>query len=146
MIEVMIAFSIFGLVTAGMIYGYVQSNRLAEWSSQSLASMSYASQGIEQLRAAQWSAEEFSTGSGAGSTDVLGPSTNIVESDSMDIPTTGSPIWVTNYLTVYTYTNSLGQTSPPLKVLKSQVVWTFRISGQLFTNTIITFRAPDQLQ
>ena len=44
LIEVMIAFVIFGLVTSGMIYGYVEANRLAEWSSQSLAAMSYASQ------------------------------------------------------------------------------------------------------
>ncbi|HXR04763.1 MAG TPA: prepilin-type N-terminal cleavage/methylation domain-containing protein, partial [Verrucomicrobiae bacterium] len=43
LIEVMIGFFIFGLVTAGMIYGYVEANRMAEWSSQSLAAMSYAS-------------------------------------------------------------------------------------------------------
>ena len=53
LIEVMIGFFIFGLVTAGMIYGYVEANRIAEWSSQSLAAMSYASQGMEQMRAVQ---------------------------------------------------------------------------------------------
>jgi hypothetical protein len=37
-------------------------------------------------------------------------------------------------------------TNPPLKLLVSQVVWTFRLTGQLFTNTIVTLRAPDQLQ
>ena len=45
------------LVMSGMMYGYVQANRMAEWSSQSLAAMSYAAQGMEQLRSAQWSAE-----------------------------------------------------------------------------------------
>jgi len=149
LVEVMIGFCIFGMVTSGMIYGYVQANRIAEWSSQSLAAMSYASQGMEQMRSAQWCAEEFSTGSGQGTTDVLlmtnqpdgswGYWTNQV--DSLDIPTTGAPIYVTNYL----YVTSIS-TNPPLRRIVSQVVWTFRLTGELFTNTIITLRAPDQLQ
>jgi type II secretory pathway pseudopilin PulG len=141
LIEVMIGFFIFGLVTAGMIYWYVEANRMAEWSSQSLAAMSYASQGMEQLRSAQWSAEEFSTGSGAGTTDFLGPSTNIVQADYLDVPTTGTQIAVTN-----TMTATQISTNPPLKLLVSKVVWVFRPTGQLFTNTMVTLRAPDQLQ
>jgi type II secretory pathway pseudopilin PulG len=141
LIEVMIGFFIFGLVTAGMIYGYVEANRMAEWSSQSLAAMSYASQGLEQLRSAQWDAEEFSTGSGAGTTDFLGPSTNIVQADYLDVPTTGTQIAVTNTLSA-----TQVSTNPPLKLLVSKVVWTFRPTGQLFTNTMVTLRAPDQLQ
>ena len=141
LIEVMIGFFIFGLVTAGMIYGYVEANRIAEWSSQSLAAMSYASQGMEQLRSAQWSAEEFSTGSGSGTTDFLGTSTNIVQTDYLDIPSSGSQIAVTNIMTATQIS-----TNPPLKLLVSQVVWTFRPSGKVFTNTMVTLRAPDQLQ
>jgi hypothetical protein len=149
LIEVMIAFWIFGLVISGMIYGYVEANRIAEWSSQSLAAMSYASQGMEQMRSAQWCAEEFSTASGQGTTDVL-PMTNQPDGswgywtnqvDSLDIPTTGAPIYVTNYINVTSIS-----TNPPLRRIVSQVVWTFRLTGQLFTNTIVTLRAPDQLQ
>jgi type II secretory pathway pseudopilin PulG len=150
LIEVMIGFWIFGMVTAGMIYGYVQANRKAEWSSQSLAAMSYASQGMEQMRSAQWCAEEFST-SGSGTTDVLLPYMMIQSDaswaywtnqvDTLDIPTSGAPIFVTNYL----YVTSIS-TNPPLRRIVSQVVWTFRLTGQLFTNTIVTLRAPDQLQ
>ena len=141
LIEVMVAFFIFGLVTAGMIYGYVEANRIAEWSSQSLAAMSYASQGMEQLRSAQWCAEEYSTAVGQGTTDVLGPSTNFIQTDYLDIPTTGALIAVTNYMTATQIS-----TNPPLKLLVSRVVWSFRLTGQLFTNTIVTLRAPDQLQ
>jgi len=141
LIEVMIGFFIFGLVTAGMIYGYVEANRIAEWSSQSLAAMSYASQGMEQLRSAQWIAEEFSSGSGSGTTDYLGASTNIVQTDYLDIPSTGALIAVTNYMTA-----TQVSTNPPLKLLVSRVVWKFRLTGQLFTNTMVTLRAPDQLQ
>ncbi|MGD0744319.1 MAG: type II secretion system protein [Verrucomicrobiota bacterium] len=149
LIEVMIGFFIFGLVTAGMIYGYVEANRMAEWSSQSLAAMSYASQGMEQMRSAQWNAEEYSTGS--WQTDVLLPYmktqpdgtfgywTN--QTDYLDIPTSGALISVTNYLYVTPVS-----TNPPLRRIVSQVVWSFRLTGQLFTNTMVTLRAPDQLQ
>jgi type II secretory pathway pseudopilin PulG len=149
LLEVLIGFVIFGLVTTGMIYGYVQSNRTAEWSSQSLAAMSYASQGMEQMRSVQWCAEEFSTGSGQGTTDLL-PMTNQPDGswgywtnqvDTLDIPTSGGLINVTDYL----YVTSIS-TNPPLRRIVSQVVWTFRLTGQLFTNTIVTLRAPDQLQ
>ena len=146
LIEVMVAFFIFGLVTAGMIYGYVEANRIAEWSSQSLAAMSYASQGMEQLRSAQWCAEEYSTAVGQGTTDVLGPSTNFIQTDYLDIPTTGALIAVTNYMTATQISGNPVSAGPPLKLLTSQVVWSFRLTGQLFTNTIVTLRAPDQLQ
>ena len=149
LIEVMIGFFIFGLVTAGMIYGYVEANRIAEWSSQSLAAMSYASQGMEQMRSAQWNAEEYSTGD--AQTDVLLPYmktqpdgtfgywTN--QTDYLDIPSSGSLISVTNYIYVTPVS-----TNPPLRKIVSQVVWSFRLTGQLFTNTMVTLRAPDQLQ
>ena len=61
--------------------------------------------------------------------------------DTLDIPTSGAPINVTN-----TITATQISTNPPLKLLVSRVVWTFRLTGQLFTNTIVTLRAPDQLQ
>ena len=138
LIEVMIGFFIFGLVTAGMIYGYVEANRIAEWSSQSLAAMSYASQGMEQLRSAQWEAEEFNSSSGQ---DVLGTYYQTSQVDTLDIPTSGAPINVTNYMT-----STQISTNPPLKLLVSKVVWSFRLTGQLFTNTMVTLRAPDQLQ
>ncbi len=141
LIEVMIGFVVFGLVMSGMIFGYVEANRIAEWSSQSIAAMSYASQGMEQLRAAQWCAEEFVTANGVGTIDVLGPFYTNSQVDTLDIPTTGVPINVTNYITI-----SQISTNPPLRRLTSQVVWTFRLTGQLFTNTMVTLRAPDQLQ
>jgi type II secretory pathway pseudopilin PulG len=141
LIEVLVAVGVLTLVLSGLIYGYVEANRMAEWSSQSLAAMSYAEQGMEQLRSAQWCAEEFSTASGQGTTDVLGAYFQTNQVDTLDIPTTGEPIYVTNTLTA-----TQVSTNPPLKRLVSQVVWTFRLTGELFTNTIVTLRAPDQLQ
>ncbi len=40
--ELLVSFFIFGLVVSGLIFVYVQVNRLAEFSSMSLAAQSYA--------------------------------------------------------------------------------------------------------
>ena len=155
LIEVMVALFIFGLVTSGMIYGYVEANRVAEWSSQSLAAMSYASQGMEQMKSAQWNAEEYPT-SGQGIADALSPfMTNQPDGtfgfwtnqiDTLDIPTTGAPIYVTNYIYVTQVSGNPVSAGPQLRRIVSKVVWTFRLTGRLFTNTMVTLRAPDQFQ
>ena len=54
LIEVLMSVIILAMVMAGVIYGYAQTNRFAEWSSMSLAAQSYALQGLEQVRAAKW--------------------------------------------------------------------------------------------
>jgi type II secretory pathway pseudopilin PulG len=151
LIEVMIAFLIFGLVTAGILYGYVQANRIAEWSSMSLGAQSYASQGIEQALAAKWDTEA----NGEVTADFLPPlsysvATNWVitsgnsytQIDTNDVPQSGAPLLLTNYVTV-AWIDSLTN-GPYLREIKSRVVWRFPLTGKFFTNTIVTLRAPDQ--
>jgi type II secretory pathway pseudopilin PulG len=162
--EVLVAFMIFGMVTAGMIYGYIQANRMAEWSSETQAATQYALQGIERMRSAQWCAEEVFTTNGPGTDDVmplmvvtnpalasflpasLNPNTgvfcyvtNIV--DSLDVPTSGNLISVTNYITVTQI-----HTNPTLRQIVSQVSWTFALTGKVYTYTFIAQRAPDQFE
>ncbi len=149
LVEVLVAFTIFGLVSAGMVYGYVAANRMAEYNSQSLAALSYASQGMERMRSAQWNAEMNATTNGPGTSDVLpltvqpdgsfSYSTN--EVDTLDVPSTGASINVTNYLTVTQIS-----TNPSLRRIVSQVVWTLPLTGKPVTNTIVTLRAPDEFQ
>lgn len=144
LIEVLISFAIFGLIVSGLIYGYVQVNRMAEWSSMSLAAQSYASEGLEQARSAQWVSEMVTTNWGPGTEDELGfPAsigyTNYYQTNTMDVPTTGAPIPVTNFIFI---TNI--STTPLLRMIRSDCVWTFPLDGKLCTNTVITYRAPDQ--
>jgi prepilin-type N-terminal cleavage/methylation domain-containing protein len=134
LIEVLIAFLIFGMVSSGIIYGYIQANRMSEWSSMSLGAQSYALQGLEQARAAKWDTQVWPQTNG----DYLGQ-TQYSQVDTNDVPTTGAPLLITNYISI---TNIW--TSPPLKQIRSDVVWRFPLTGRLFTNTVITLRAPDQ--
>lgn len=156
LIEILISFLVFTLSIAGLIYGYVQANRMAEWSSMSLAAQSYAAQGLEQMRSAQWNYEQYPPTNGPGTDDELPMvtaagvwsgtdptshySTNQV--DTLDVPTSGSPIYVTNYITV---TNVFANNNTtPLRLIRSDAVWSFPLDGRLCTNTAITLRAPDE--
>jgi len=148
LIEVLVAFIMFTMTVSGLIYGYVQANRLATWSSWSVAAQSYASQGLEQTRSAQWNSQMWPITNGVGTGDELalrpsGVATNgyffTNRVDTLDVPSTGGLIYITNYITV---TNI--SVNPPLRQIRSDVVWFFPLTGKLCTNTAITLRAPDQ--
>jgi len=149
--EVLISFFLFGLTVSGLIYGYVQVNYMAEWSSMSLAAQSYAAQGLEQARSAQWDYVRWpNTNYGAGTGDELGYPpwvgyTNLPPSvNTLDVPTTGAPIYVTNYVTITNIMSYLNPSNPPLRQIRSDCIWTFPLRGTLCTNTAVAYRAPDQ--
>jgi Tfp pilus assembly protein PilV len=145
--EVLVAFAVLTLVFSGLIYGYVQANRMAEWSSMSLAAQSYASQGAEQARAAKWSPQDnYSGPTGFGTADEWPAGTTVITNGIMDVPIKGSPtnsdfaFWVTNKVTVTQY----GSGNPPLRQIWSDCYWTFPLTGAAQTNTVILIRGADQ--
>ena len=139
LIEVLVALGILGTVFAGVTYGYVQANRISEWSAMSLAAQSYASQGTEQARAAHWSSYS------SPAIDDLPPTNYPPIVGIMDVPIKGNPantdfaFWVTNYVTVSNYS-----ANPPLRLIRTDCRWIFPLTGQPQTNSIILIRAPDQ--
>jgi prepilin-type N-terminal cleavage/methylation domain-containing protein len=144
LVEVLIAFLIFGMLSAGLLYGYVQANRIAEWSSMSLGAQSYASQGLEQVLAAKWDTQA----NGQITADLLPPQsftqpTNLPpQIDTNDVPQSGAPLLLTNYISV-SYVP--GWTNGPyLRQIRSACVWAFPMTGKIFTNTVVTLRSPDQ--
>ena len=116
----------------------------------SLAAQSYASQGVEMVKSAQWDYVRWpNTNYGPGTGDELGfrpgTITNLPpEVDTMDVPTTGAPINVTNYISVSYVLTNWYPANPPLRQIRADCVWSFPLTGQLCTNTAIIFRAPDQ--
>src|SRR6185312_14455979 len=107
MIEVMVSLIIVVMIAAGVLYGYVQANRMAEWSSMSLTAQSYAVQGAERAKSAQWNSRQFPYTNGPGTGDELPPGTNafapsFIEVDTNDVPQTGTPLLLTNYIYVTT--------------------------------------------
>ncbi|HTY89156.1 MAG TPA: hypothetical protein VMB80_17040 [Candidatus Acidoferrum sp.] len=129
-------------VMGGIISGYVQANRMAEFSSMSLAAQSTALQGVEQAIAARWDSQNVSdTNNAYGHADELGLTNNWVPQGTnvLDIPVSGAAIPVINYITITKVSDY-----PKLRQIRSDAVWTFPLTGEVFTNTVITLRAPDQ--
>jgi hypothetical protein len=133
LMEVVFAMAVGSLVMAGVASGFIQCMRQGEWSSYSLAANSLAIQKMEQTRAATW--------------DRLGsPPIDEVTSANFpnDVQVLDVPISKTNivYATNYTTIQSISL-NPPLKLIRVDCVWRFMNRG-LFTNTLVTYRAPNQ--
>jgi type II secretory pathway pseudopilin PulG len=151
--EVLLSLVILATVMGGIIMGYVQANRMAEFSSMSLAAQSTALQGAEAAIAAKWDTQVVgTTNTGPGTPDVLPPGSytngfppnqNQATNYSLDVPVSGAAIPVTSIVTITMVPNAL---NPTLKYrqIRSDAVWVFPLTGQTYVNTVITMRAPDQ--
>ncbi len=149
LVEVLMAFVILVIVMTGLMYGYVQANRMAEWSAMSLAAQSYASQGAEQLRAADWRPRDGTNSGPFTGNEIPLPLpymlTNCGTNYILDIPIKGNPasndfaFFVTNYVTV-----TEPSINPPLQEIYSVAYWIFPLTGQLCSNIVVLQRAPDQ--
>jgi type II secretory pathway pseudopilin PulG len=128
--EVVMAIALLTIVMQGVIYGYVHAARRAEWNGRSLAAQSLASQGIEQARAAKWDPQTWPV------VDEL-PPTNFTTLNTLDIPVAGQVTYATNYVSV-----TVASANPLLRLIRSDCTWNFM--GTVYTNTMLTLRAPDQ--
>jgi hypothetical protein len=133
LVEAVMAMAIGGLMMAGVTNGFIQCMRQAEWSSYSLAANSLAVQRLEQTRAAKWDRMASPT------IDNLVSANFPADIEILDIPISHTNIvYATNYTTITTVLSN-----PPLRMVRVDCVWRFMNRG-LFTNSIATYRAPDQ--
>ena len=137
LVEVVMSIAILALAMAGMIYGYVQTNRRAEWSSMSLAAQSFASQAVEQARAAQFDYFRTTTNQIQQLPSLSNPHNPYYVTNTMLM---ASSSVTTNVVTTVTITNM----SAVLYQIRADCAWYFPRAGTWFTNTVITQRAPDQ--
>ena len=131
--EVVFSLAIVGLTAGGIINGYVQSARLTDWQAHSLAAQSLAMQRVEQCRAAKWDTRSYPP------VDQLISSNFPAVTEQMDLPTVSTNA---TFATVYTTITTIS-VNPPLRMMQADCVWRFPGRGW-FTNTIATYRAPDQ--
>ena len=141
LVEVVMSIAILALVMGGMLCGYIQTNRRAEWSSLSLSAQSFASQWAEQARAAKWDTHSGISGTGYGTPNELPSNTNYTRTNSMLIPGTGKSVIITNYVSI---TNVCA--NPKVRQIRVDCVWQFQLTGiwtnnpTIFSNTVITWR------
>src|SRR3954464_1730065 len=137
LVEVVVSLAICTMGFAGVIYGYVQTTAQAKWSNYSLAAQSFANQGVEQARSAQWDPRSWPA------VDELG-TTNYTSAEQLDVVGVSSPVWATNYVSVTDVS-----ITPPLRQLRADCVWYLAGGGKgahkgPFTNTAISLRAAGQ--
>ena len=131
--EVVFSLAIIGLTAGGIVNGYIQAARLTDLQAHSLAAHSLAMQRVEQCRAAKWDTRSSPV------VDQLVSSNFPTVVEQLNLPTVSTNA---TFATVYT-TISTVSVSPPLRLMQADCVWTFPGRGS-FTNTVITYRAPDQ--
>jgi type II secretory pathway pseudopilin PulG len=133
--EVLIAVAIVMFVYNGIILAYIQFDKRMEWSGYSLQAQALSIRSLEDARAAKWDTQ---------SSPVVDNSTNLVlySVTNLDLPMSGTNmIYATNTTTI---TNVTISTSPLVVVHYIRVDTTWSFKGHNFTNTIATYRAPDQ--
>ncbi len=130
--EASIASAVAALMFAGIVYGYIQAGRNAEWSAYSFAAQCMAMHRLEQTRACRWDPEA------TPAVDELVAANFPALTSVLDVPMSGTNImYATNYTTISTIS-----ASPQVRMIRVDSVWRF-INGRTYTNTIATCRAPD---
>ncbi len=133
LVEVVVSVAVAAILMAGLLVGYCQMLERAEWSAHSLAANSLAMQRMEQTRAAKW--DTLAT----PAVDQLTAANFAATIEVLDIPTVGTNVALaTNITTITTIT-----ADPPLRMIQVDCVWSFH-NGRVFTNSLYTYRAPDQ--
>lgn len=131
--EVLVAVLVFGISLGGILGVYVQCATRTDWSSTSVAAQLMAQSGLERCRAAKYDP------AGNPPTDNLVSSnfpTQVYVLDQATGP--GVSIYGTNITTI-----ALLSANPPFKLVRVDCTWCSR-RGVLYTNTALTYRAPDQ--
>ena len=151
LLEVVFSVMITGVVFAGILTGYITSARRAEWNGYSLAAEGLNMQQMEQIRAAKWDTQTTGTNSdettqmnliGWAQSGGIWTGYTYTNLDTPFNSTNSSTIvFATNYMTMSTITLSTNPATS-IKMIKSETVWPFR--GKFYTNSIATYRAPDQ--
>ncbi len=130
--EVVVSAAIAAMSVAGIVYGYTQSTKRAEWSGYSLAAQALAVQRLEQTRASRWDPD-------AG-VDQLVSANFPIQTVVLDIPVIGTnAAYATNVTTI----TSISTNPPLLRMIRVDCTWIFPTTGRVFTNTVATYRSPD---
>lgn len=131
--EVIVALAIGGLLYGSILTGYLMTTQRAEWTAYWLSAQALATARLEQARAAKWDTQA------SPPVDHLVPANFPPRVEVLDIPANGNHIpYATSIVSIVVVS-----TNPPLKLIRAETIWNFKHRG-LFTNSVTTYRAPDQ--
>jgi|ERR1041385_7664175 Tfp pilus assembly protein PilV len=134
LVEVVVSLMIVALSMTGIISMYVQSALRSDYSAHALAAQMMALGGLEQVRGAKYDPL------GSPATDEL-VATNFPQ--RVDVLDVGYSSAVATYAT-NTFTISVVSTNPLVKMVQVDCTWRFPGRTTIITNTVSTYRAPNQ--
>jgi type II secretory pathway pseudopilin PulG len=133
--ELVVCFAIVALTIGGVITAYVNASNFSARAGFALAAQAQAVQVLERVRAAEWDTQSIPP---LDQTTNL-PTTNIA---LMELPITGTNVtYATNVLSVSSIAVSA---NPPVSIKMITVNTTWPWNGKVFSNTVVSYRAPDQ--
>lgn len=133
LVEVVAALAITGLAVGGVVSGYTYCTMASERAAITLAANARAMERLEETRSARWDTATWPVVDEVVSTNF--PSKVV----TLDLSGSGA---ITTTATINTTISQISVT-PPLKLVRVDCIWNFR-GKEFITNTITTFRAPDQ--
>ena len=140
LVEVVLSTAIAAMTVSGILYGYTQSAKRAEWSGYSLAAQALAVQRLEQTRACRWDPDS--------GVDQLVATNFPTQTLVLDLPVIGTnAAYATNITTIESYQQyyrGTGSTPALFRMIRVDCVWEFPPTGRVFTNTVATYRSPDR--
>jgi type II secretory pathway pseudopilin PulG len=131
--EVVISIGIAAISVGGIIYGYILAAQRTEWATYSAAAQMMAIQRMEQVREAKWDP----LGYPAVDDIVAGSFPTIITNLNVALNSTNA-VLCTNTIVI-----SQVSSNPLLKKVRIDCAWSSP-ARKPFTNTIISYRAPDQ--
>ena len=134
LIEIVVSLMIVALSMTGIISMYIQAAVRSEYSAQMLAAQMMALGGLEQARGAKYDPN------GSPPTDELVATNFPARTDVLDV---GYNSTVTAFAT-NTFTITTVSTNPLVKMVRVDCTWKFPGRNTVITNTVCTYRAPNQ--
>ena len=145
LVEVVVAAALIALVYGGIINAYILSARRAEWSGYSLAAQAISIRQLESAHMASWLLDDVSLGNQKDDIQYNGNSFTNYSTVILDLPISSSNTnkWMaTNYFSITINADAAAYGRNNYKMLRSDVCW--QMQGRTFTNTVVTYIAPDE--
>lgn len=133
LVEVIVALLVTGLAVGGIVNGYIYCTNSTHKAALALAANARAMERIEETRSAKWDTSSWPM------VDQLVSSNFPIKSVTLDLSGAGTAVSTATLQTVISQVS----VTPPLRRIRVDCVWSYR-GAQWVTNSIETFRAPDQ--
>jgi hypothetical protein len=124
--------AIAGIGVLAAVSGFVNAQKQAESGAYVLAAQCQALERLEQIRAAKWDPNA------SPAVDEMVATNFPVLIKVLDIPRKNIQVFATNITTI-----TVISTDPPLRMMRVDCIWPW-LNKKTYTNTVMTYRGPDQ--